>query len=188
VERYGAREMVTFHPGYFSDSLRGFEIPPLISLWMDVDLEFSAKDVMTTHNRIDPRGAVFTHESEARFYEDGRIVVGRDPDVVLPIIADAFEQAGAPPIGRHLHGYAGSAWESDASAGHQPQRGLFVRLTALPPAAVPYKGDANPSGNIVRMIYARETREVRARVLAEVLPTIMPGMPLQRRRRNARLK
>ena len=39
VDIYGAREMVTFHPGYFADTLSAFAMPDLIMLWMDVDLE-----------------------------------------------------------------------------------------------------------------------------------------------------
>lgn len=113
VERYGAPEMVTFHQGFFSESLREFEMPPLISLWMDVDLESSAIDVMAIHKSISPLGAVFTHESDARSFKDDRVVAARNPDAVLPVISDAFEQAGAPARGRFLYGATGALWRRD---------------------------------------------------------------------------
>ena len=113
VQRFGAPEVVTFHQGFFADSLRGFEMPPLISLWMDVDLESSARDVMAIHKSISPLGAVFTHESDARSFQDDRVVAPRSPDAVLPVIAEAFEQAGAPARGRYLFGATGALWRRD---------------------------------------------------------------------------
>jgi O-methyltransferase len=113
VRRFGAAEVVTFHQGFFAESLRGFQMPPLVSLWMDVDLESSALDVMAIHKSINPLGAVFTHESDARSFEDGRVVAARSADAVLPVIAEAFEQAGAPARGRHLAGATGVLWRRD---------------------------------------------------------------------------
>jgi hypothetical protein len=47
VELFGAIRKVEFHKGYFSESLRNCTLPPLISAWMDVDLQSSSQDVMT---------------------------------------------------------------------------------------------------------------------------------------------
>ena len=110
VETYGAREMVTFHQGYFADTLSSFDMPNLITLWMDVDLEASARDVVTAVPRVDPSGAVFTHECIAPFFEGDRIVAPRGPNMVVPEIVDAFARIGAPPRGCYLHGSTGAFW------------------------------------------------------------------------------
>ena len=110
VETYGAREMVTFHPGYFADTLSAFAMPDLITLWMDVDLESSARDMVTVIPRVDPAGAVFTHECLAAFFEGERIVAPRGPNMVVPVIVDAFARIGAPVRGRYLHGSTGAFW------------------------------------------------------------------------------
>ena len=110
VETYGAREMVTFHQGYFADTLSAFAMPNLITLWMDVDLEASARDVVTVIPRVDPSGAVFTHECIAPFFEGDRIVAPRGPNMVVPVIVDAFERIGAPVRGCYLHGSTGAFW------------------------------------------------------------------------------
>lgn len=131
VERFGAPEVVTFHQGFFADSLRDFEMPPLLGLWMDVDLESSARDVMAIHRFIDPLGAVFTHESDARSFEDDRVVAAHGPDAVLPIIADAFEQAGAPARGRHLFGATGALWRRDGGIPVLAQAPLHRLLSGI---------------------------------------------------------
>ncbi len=110
VGTYGAREMVTFHQGYFADTLSAFAMPDLITLWMDVDLESSARDVVTVIPRVDPSGAVFTHECAAPYFEGERIVAPRGPNMVVPVIVDAFARIGAPVRGCHLHGSTGAFW------------------------------------------------------------------------------
>ena len=113
VETYGAREMVTFHQGYFADTLSAFAMPDLITLWMDVDLEASARDVMTVVSRVDPSGAVFTHECLASYFEGERIVAPPGPDMVVPVIVDAFAHIGAPVRGCYLHGSTGAFWRRE---------------------------------------------------------------------------
>ena len=110
VETYGARDMVTFHQGYFADTLSSFAMPDLITLWMDVDLESSARDVVTVIPRVDPSGAVFTHECLAAYFEDERIVAPRGPNLVVPVIMDAFARMAEPVRGCHLHGSTGAFW------------------------------------------------------------------------------
>jgi hypothetical protein len=110
VALYGAPEVVTFHPGFFAHTLPALEVARLITLWMDVDLESSAEEVMTVFDRIDPRGAVFSHECEPDFFADGRIVAQRNSIAVVPPIVAAFERANAPPRGRFVSGCTGAFW------------------------------------------------------------------------------
>jgi hypothetical protein len=113
VETYGAREMVAFHQGYFADTLSSFAMPDLITLWMDVDLEASARDVMTVIPRVHPSGAVFTHECLATYFEGDRVVAPRGPNMVIPVIVDAFERIAASARGCYLHGSTGAFWRRE---------------------------------------------------------------------------
>ena len=108
VGKFGAPEVVTYHKGFFSASLPVSNIPGLISLWMDVDLASSATDVMTIADRLDPRGAVFSHECDADNFVNGEIVAYRDS--VIPSIMDRFSGFGAPVTGRFLFGNTGAFW------------------------------------------------------------------------------
>lgn len=54
VTRYGAIEVVEFHPGFFSETFRHYRPPNLMCLWMDVDLESSSRDLMVVADRLDP--------------------------------------------------------------------------------------------------------------------------------------
>jgi len=113
VARYGSPEVVTFHKGFFSETLPSLDVARFITLWMDVDLEASAQDVMTVFDRVDPRGAIFTHECEPRFFDGDRIVAQRDSIAVVPPIAEAFERVNAPARGRFLSGCTGAFWRRD---------------------------------------------------------------------------
>jgi len=104
---------VTFHKGFFSETLPSLDVARFITLWMDVDLEASAQDVMTVFDRVDPRGAIFTHECEPRFFDGDRIVAQRDSIAVVPPIAEAFERVNAPARGRFLSGCTGAFWRRD---------------------------------------------------------------------------
>jgi len=108
VEKFGAPGIVTYHKGFFSDSLPISNIPELISLWMDVDLASSATDVMTIADRLDRRGAVFSHECDADNFVNGEIVAHRDS--VIPSIVDRFSGLGASVTGRFLFGNTGAFW------------------------------------------------------------------------------
>ncbi len=85
VDLFGSSSAVVYHRGYFSDSLRRTEVPTLMALWMDVDLETSARDVMTVAHKVDPRGAIFSHECAPEdFTSDLSVVMpNRDPDRVI---------------------------------------------------------------------------------------------------------
>ena len=110
MSRYGSPEVVTYHPGFFAQTLPSLDVPRFITLWMDVDLESSAEDVMTVFDRIDPRGAVFSHECEPRFFDGDDIVAQRNAIAVVPPIVAAFERANAPVRGRFLSGCTGAFW------------------------------------------------------------------------------
>lgn len=109
IKQFGCPDCVVLHKGYFCDSLRTMKMPKLISLWMDVDLETSAKDVMTTFGSVDERGAVFSHECSPEHFADG-ISGPRGPDSVVPPIIDAYEIAGAQIAGRFIRGNTGAFW------------------------------------------------------------------------------
>jgi len=113
VECFGAASSVAFHPGYFSNSLRDFCPPPLMCLWMDVDLESSAQDVMTIADRIDARGTVFSHECTPHNFEQDRIIANRSADSVIPPILDRFCAMNAPLVGRFVSGNTGAFWRRD---------------------------------------------------------------------------
>lgn len=111
IGTFGAPDAVTYHKGFFSDSLPVSNIPRLISLWMDVDLASSAADVMTVADRIDPRGTIFSHECEAGNFVDGQIV--GHPGSVIPSIIDRFSKLGTPVAGRFLTGNTGALWRRE---------------------------------------------------------------------------
>lgn len=111
VEALGVSRAVTYHKGFFSDSLPVANLPPLMSLWMDVDLASSATDVMTIADRIDPRGAVFSHECEAGNFVNGGITA--HPDSVIPSIVQSYTRLGASISGRFLAGNTGAFWRQN---------------------------------------------------------------------------
>ncbi len=115
VELFGSPSSVIYHRGFFSDTLRATDVPPLIALWMDVDLESSARDVMTIAHKIDPRGPIFSHEcAAADFTSDGRVIMpDRHAHQVIPPILDRFSELGSPAAGRFILGNTGAFWRKD---------------------------------------------------------------------------
>jgi hypothetical protein len=110
VARFGTLEAVTFHKGYFADSLRDFSPPPLMCLWMDVDLESSARDLASAIDCVDPRGTLFSHECTATMFQEGEIVAIPAPDNPVPPIMARSEALGRPLTGRYVAGYTGAFW------------------------------------------------------------------------------
>ncbi len=111
VRRFGAPDVVTFHKGFFADTFREYTPPPLMCLWMDVDLEVSARDLMVVADRLDPRATLFSHESVPDlFAADGSIVAVPNPDNPIPPMVERYEQLGRPLTGRFLAGNTGAFW------------------------------------------------------------------------------
>ncbi|MEN7538291.1 TylF/MycF/NovP-related O-methyltransferase [Aurantiacibacter flavus] len=110
VRRLGAIDQVTFHKGFYADTFRDYRPPQLMCLWMDVDLEVSAKDMMVVADRLDPRASLFSHECVADMFVDGEIVNAPRPDNPIPPVLDRFEELGRPLTGHHIHGHTGALW------------------------------------------------------------------------------
>jgi O-methyltransferase len=64
VERYGNVEVCSFHPGFFSDSMAGFDTP-VVMAFVDVDLVSSLEDtVRAIWPKLADGGSFFIHEAE----------------------------------------------------------------------------------------------------------------------------
>ena len=114
VATYGRPAPVRYHEGFFADTLPTVTLPQVGQLWMDVDLESSARDVMTVLPRLDPRAAVFSHECPPSAFTADGITSDRSPDAVIPPILDAFAASGRRVAGRHIDGHTGAFWDADA--------------------------------------------------------------------------
>lgn len=110
VRQFGSPECVTYHKGIFAESLGRVEVPPLIGLFMDVDLKSSAQDLMKALDKVDPRGMIFSHECAPGHFDDGHVRRGNGGgDVVSPIV-DSFAARGVPLRGRYVDGNTGAFW------------------------------------------------------------------------------
>ena len=114
IEQFGAINSVQFHKGFFSESLAAEPTPPLIGLWMDVDLDSSARDAIVAAKMLSPLSAIFSHECSAADFENYRPRV-RDggPNDVLPAILSYYAALDIVPVGQYLAGNTGAFWRSD---------------------------------------------------------------------------
>jgi hypothetical protein len=110
ITRFGAIEVVEFHKGFFSDTLRTYRPPQLMCLWMDVDLEVSARDLMVIADQLERRATLFSHECTSDMFTDGTINTSPNPGNPVPPILDRFEELGRPLTGRFVAGNTGSFW------------------------------------------------------------------------------
>ena len=110
VTRFGAIEAVEFHKGFFADTFREWRPPRLMCLWMDVDLEVSARDLMVVADRLDPRAGLFSHECEAAMFQDGEIVTSPRLDNPVPPILARFAELDRPLTGSFVAGNTGAFW------------------------------------------------------------------------------
>lgn len=110
VTAFGSVRSVEFHKGFFADTFRDWLPPPLMCLWMDVDLEVSSRDLMVTAERLDPRGTVFSHECPAAIFRNGEIVSPPSPDNPIAPLLRRFEELGRPLTGHYVAGYTGAFW------------------------------------------------------------------------------
>ena len=113
VSRFGSVNSVQFHKGFFSDTFRNWRPPELLCLWMDVDLEVSARDLMVVADRLDPRGTVFSHECPASIFRSGEIVSSHSPDNPIAPVIDRFKALGSPLTGHYVAGFTGAFWRRD---------------------------------------------------------------------------
>jgi hypothetical protein len=114
VRQFGVIDGVKFHPGFFAESLATSPPPPLMTLWMDVDLYSSAQDVMAIASSIAPEGAIFSHECVPEAFQ-GPVPasVRSGPDEVVPAILGHFDEVKSEPAGRFVAGYTGAFWRRD---------------------------------------------------------------------------
>jgi hypothetical protein len=130
VGEFGRPQVVTFHPGFFSESLPKWQPRPVMCLWMDVDLEKSAVDALRIFPSLDRRGALFSHECHPSSFSGGRPTPQRGPDDVVGPIADAFSSAGRQPTGLFLSGHTGAFWDVQVGTPVLPSE-PFERLLML---------------------------------------------------------
>lgn len=130
VRSYGRPAAVAYHEGFFADTVPRATLPQVAQLWLDVDLESSARDAMAVLPRLDQRGAVFSHECPAEAFAGDRIVSERSPETVIPPILDAFADLGRPVAGRHVHGHTGAFWDPEVGIPVLPTAAL-LRLRDL---------------------------------------------------------
>ena len=110
IGRYGVLDVVHFHKGFFSDTFADHRPPPLALLWMDVDLESSARDLSVVVEQLDPRSAFFSHECTPELFHGGTIVMSPNPDNPIPPMVARFEQLGRPVTGQFIYGNTGAFW------------------------------------------------------------------------------
>jgi aryl-alcohol dehydrogenase-like predicted oxidoreductase len=116
VAEFGRVEVVEFHKGFFSDTLKNWKPIDVAGVWMDVDLLSSAKDAMSIVPHMSRQGAVFSNEFAPGEFEEGRLqsaIISAKPDgSVLPAIIDAFAKDARAPAGRYLAGMTGAIWDA----------------------------------------------------------------------------
>lgn len=131
VARFGAIDNVRFHKGFFSDTLREWRPPPLMCLWMDVDLERSARDLMTIADCVEPRGAVFSHECTADIFRGDEIISVPAPDNPVSPIVERFDELGRPLTGQYVAGYTGAFWARQGGIPVVDTAALFDLMSSL---------------------------------------------------------
>lgn len=120
----GRWDAVSLVEGWFSESLRGWNVPVAL-LWLDVDLYDSARDVMmTVLPHVQPRGAIVMHEFTDFYNRLPERNEKRPPNAVW----DALEARGMTGIGIHIHRYLGAVLFPDS-----PGRESFAVAAALWP-------------------------------------------------------
>lgn len=112
VTQFGRPDVVSFHRGFFEESVPRWQPERVACIWMDVDLESSARDALQVFPWLSPRGALFSHECAATSFRDGQPAPVPGPtDVVQPIV-DAFAASGRVPTGHFIAGNTGVFWDA----------------------------------------------------------------------------
>jgi hypothetical protein len=110
ITRFGDLGVCDFHPGFYSESMAVRPRTPLCMVWVDVDLESSARDMTTVFDDLSPRGGVVSNEAHDFDYDHGKIVQAPHPDAVLPVLRDALEARFGAVRGDHLANCSGSLY------------------------------------------------------------------------------
>lgn len=132
VRRFGVIDGVEFHAGFFSDTFRRMAPPRLMCLWMDVDLELSARDLLDAIDKLDPRSALFSHECTPDIFRSGDIVAIPHPDNPIPPVVSRFEALGRPVTGRFIRGNTGAFWPREGGIPVMDHQLLVELVTAIP--------------------------------------------------------
>jgi hypothetical protein len=112
VGSFGCIDLVRFHQGFFSDTVPASSLPEVSAIWLDVDLELSARDALRAFPALSPQGCVFSHECSPELFRDGEVVMPpRGPDSVVPPILDAFHASSRSPVGWFIHGNTAAFWD-----------------------------------------------------------------------------
>jgi len=131
VTAFGRPDVVRYHPGFFSESVPKRQRAPIAILWLDVDLEESARDALKLLPDLDRRGTLFTHECVPEFFDaDGHVSPRGGPDDVLAPIVEAFRGDGRDIHGMFLTGNLGACRDRQAGLPVLPQP-ILLRLLAL---------------------------------------------------------
>jgi len=131
VKTFGCPQVLTLHPGFFAEVVPKVDLGPIACIWMDVDLESSARDAMRILPQLHSKGCVFSHEAwPEHFDEKGSILSARGPDMVLPPIAEAFTADNRRPRGRYLVGHIGAIWD-EAQSIHPPGPAMLRLYDAM---------------------------------------------------------
>src|ERR1039458_9102478 len=110
VSAFGKIEAVTFHPGFFADTLPKSDLQPMC-IWMDVDLESSSRDVMTILGRLPVESCLFSHECCPEYFLPTGIAAARGPDSVMGPVLDAFRNNERDITGTFISGNTGAFWD-----------------------------------------------------------------------------
>jgi hypothetical protein len=129
VSEFGRIGCVELHRGFFSETVPTSTIVP-VCIWMDVDLESSARDVMTILPRLPRESCIFSHECSETNFVDGVIHAHAGPNDVVQPILDAFDHEGLSVTGRYLFGNTGAFWDSKTSYPVLPTE-LVLRLVHI---------------------------------------------------------
>jgi hypothetical protein len=113
LQTFGQPSVVQLHRGFFSDTLPHFA-DAFSCIWMDVDLEASAKDVMMLLPELPVDSCVFSHECPPETFSGSQ--PQPDASEVLPPIIDAYRALDMNPAGRHLGGFLGAIWADKSAA------------------------------------------------------------------------
>jgi O-methyltransferase len=132
IAQFGAINSVVFHEGFFADSLKTEMPPPLLCLWMDVDLYSSAMDVMAAAKMLSPAGAIFSHECSPDDFSGSIPRSDRGgPEGVVPAILSYYSSEGSPPNGLFVAGNTGAFWRASAGIPVLPTNDLQRLLEVI---------------------------------------------------------